>query len=282
MIAESFGVTMVKDDKYSDKEFDSEEEMHLYWAENHMDDLNSHDKDKAKKALRDKDESEKQERERKRNLAFKVTAGGVAVVLAVVLIPQLLDAADIGASSTNATFTLEDQPFLGDEDADVDVVYFNDFYCPACKSFNDGVKPQLEENYIDTGDITFYIMDFPLNFHDPQATAAAVTSQCTYVQDADQFWDVHDALFDVQRNIDYSPDRLTQLVEDNTEGLDYEEVQSCIADQDTLDSVDQDLREGLDAGVQGTPTLFVNGQEASDFAYGTLSSMIDEELEAVE
>ncbi len=271
---------MVKDDKYSEKEFDSEEEMHLYWAENLMDDLNSHDKDKAKKALKKKEEEEESERERKKNLAFKGLVGGIAIVLGAILIPQMLDAADIGVdTATNQSFTLENQPYLGDADADVDVVYFVDFYCPACKSFNDGVKPQLEQEYIDTGDITFYMMDFPLSFHDPQATSAAVTAQCTYLQDEDQFWDVQDELFEVQREIDYSPDRLTQLVEDSTEGLDYDEIRSCIEDQDTNDAVQADLQEGLDAGVEGTPTLFINGEEAPDFGFDTLSSMIDSELE---
>jgi len=262
------------------EEFDSELELHIHWGDEHEDELNSHQKDTVKKARREKETQDIREREKKKNLAFKVLAGGVAVVLAAVLIPQLLEAGNIGEETTQgASFTLENEPFLGDENASVTVVAFEDFYCPSCKSFNDGVKPRLESNYIETGDVKFYYLDFPLSFHDPQATAASVTAECTYQQNNSQFWPVHDALYDQQRNIDYTPDRLTQLVEENTEGLDYEEIRSCIANQETRDRVQADQREGLNNNVQGTPTIFVNGEEAGDFSYSTLSRMIDRELE---
>lgn len=268
------------DCEFCDEEFDSEVELHIHWGEEHEDELNSHQKDKVKKAKREKEKKEKEESERKKNLAFKVLAGGVAVVLAAILIPQLLEAGNIGdTTNSSASFSLEDEPFLGDENASVTIVEFGDFYCPSCKSFTEGVKPRLEENYIDTGDVKSYYLDFPLEFHDPQATAGAIAAECTYQQDNAQFWPVHDALYDQQRNIDYTPERLTQLVEDNTDGLDYEEINSCISSESTSDRVDEDMREGLNAGVQGTPTIFVNGEEASDFTYDTLSGMIDDELE---
>lgn len=265
---------------FCDEEFDSEVELHIHWGEKHEDELNSHQKDTVKKALREKEKKDKQEREKKKNLAFKVLAGGAAVVIAAVLIPQLLQAGNIGSETTEeASFTLEGEPMLGDENASVTVVEFGDFYCPSCKSFTDGVKPRLESNYIETGYVKFYYLDFPLSFHNPQATAASVAAECTYQQNNSQFWPVHDTLYDQQRNIDYTPDRLTELVRDNTEGLDYEQLRSCISNQETKDRVDEDQREGLNAGVQGTPTIFVNGEEASDFTYDTLSSMIDSELE---
>lgn len=260
------------------EEFDSDLELHLHWGEEHEDELNSHQKDKVKKAKREKEEQEKKESERKKNLAFKVLASGVAIVIAAVLIPQLLNVGGGSDVNESASFTLEGQPMLGNDSANVTIVAFEDFYCPSCKSFNDGVKPRIEDNYIDTGNAKFYYIDFPLDFHDPQATAASVAAECVYQQDNAQFWPYHDALYDVQRNIDYTPERLTQLAEENTEGLDYESLQSCISSQETVDKVDQDMREGLNAGVSGTPTIFVNGEQAEDFTYSTLESMIEDEL----
>ncbi|WP_414837694.1 DsbA family protein [Candidatus Nanosalina sp. VS9-1] len=261
------------------EEFESDLELHVHWGEEHEDELNSHQKDTVKKARREKEEQEKKESERKKNLAFKVLASGVAIVIAAILIPQLLNAGNGGdASNSTASFTLEGEPVLGNESANVSIVAFEDFYCPSCKSFNDGVKPRLEDNYIETGQAKFYYLDFPLDFHDPQATAASVAAECTYQQDEESFWPVHDALYDVQRSIDYTPERLTQLVEENTEGLDYEAIQSCIASQETVNRVNEDMREGLNAGVSGTPTIFVNGEQASDFRYSTLESMIEDEL----
>ena len=261
------------------EDFDSDLELHLHWGEEHEDELNSYQKDKVKKAKREKEEQEKKESERKKNLAFKVLASGVAIVIAAVLIPQLLNAGNSGENvNGSASFALEGQPMLGNDSANVTIVAFEDFYCPSCKSFNDGVKPRLEDNYIDTGKAKFYYLDFPLSFHDPQATRAAVAAECVYQQDNEQFWPYHDALYDVQRNIEYTPERLTQLAEENTEGLNYESLQSCIASQRTVSDVNQDMREGLNAGVSGTPTIFVNGEEAEDFTYNTVSSMIEDEL----
>lgn len=45
--------------KYCDEEFDSDEEMYLHWDEEHSDEMNSHDRDKVKKAKREQ-ENEKQ------------------------------------------------------------------------------------------------------------------------------------------------------------------------------------------------------------------------------
>jgi protein-disulfide isomerase len=268
--------------EFCDEEFDDELDLHVHWMEEHEDELNSHQKDTAKKAKREKDEMEKKERERKKNLAFKIIASGLVIGLAVVMIPQLLNSATDNGSDSPPTgavnFTLDDEPMLGEESANVTIVAFEDFYCPACQSFTANVKPRLEADYIETGQAKYYYMDFPLSIHEPQASAAAEAAECVYRQSESAFWDYHDALYQNQRSFDYTTSGLMDLARSSTSGIDYEEVQSCIENGEASSEVTEDFNTGVEAEVGGTPTIYVNGEQAPDFGYETISSMIEREL----
>ena len=262
---------MVKDDKYSDKEFDSEHEMHLYWAKNHMDDLNSHDKDKAKKALSKKENEKAAQREWRKKMFFRGTAGLVAVVLVYLAAPSIAGMFTGGGSIDYSDLNLEEQPRLGDADANITVVEFGDYRCGACQSFNQEVKPELQDK-IDSGEVKFYFMDF--NVLGPQSRAASEAAECVYQQDQEQFWSFHDALFDNRGSFSYGTEGLTSLAEENTEGLDYDELQACIDNQNGSEAVSFDNEAGRSNGVSATPTVFVNEDRVSN--WNNLASIIED------
>lgn len=267
---------MVKDDKYSDKEFDSKEDMHLYWAENLMDELSSHDKDKAKKALRKKEEVKSQKMQWRKKMMMRGIGGLVMVALVYVSAPAIVSVFSGGASIDYADLDLENQPMLGDADAEITVVEFGDYLCPACKSFEDTVKPQLMQ-HIENGDVNLHYIDFPLPSFNPSNTQASVAAQCVYNQDEDQFWNMHDALYDNQQQMGYDDSSLVQLAEQNTEGLDYDRLEQCIEDQETIDAVNSDRQLGQENSVRSTPTLFVNGDRVT--SQKNLVSVVEDRLE---
>jgi protein-disulfide isomerase len=258
---------------YCEEEFDSKEKMHRHWGEEHEDELNSHEKEKVKKAER-KYQEQKDAKIRKR----KQYAGyglGAALVLALIGIvgAQMLG----GGGDTSALDKLEDQPTLGPEDAEVTVIEFGDYSCHHCKSFHMESFPQLKSNYIDTDKVNFKFVNYA--FLAQSSTDAAAASECVYNQDKEQFWDYHDAIFRNAGTGNWATtDNLVGLARENTEGLDYDQLRSCINGKKTLDEVQQDKRIGSQAGVSGTPAIYVNGNKVNGYEYQTIKSAIEKEM----
>ena len=86
----------------------------------------------------------------------------------------------------------DDDPVLGDPNAKVTIIAFEDFQCPFCERFDTQTFPQLKSQYIDTGKAKFIFRDFPLSFHQ-NADNAANTAECANEQG--KFWQMHDKLF---------------------------------------------------------------------------------------
>jgi protein-disulfide isomerase len=147
------------------------------------------------------------------------------------------------------------EPTLGSEDATVTVVEFSDYECPFCGRFYSESFGQLKEEYIDTGLVKFVFKDFPLSFHQ-NAKPASIAANCVQAQLGDEaYFEYHDVLFEGQTSLTAS--NLKTWAVDL--GVNEAEYDSCIADPEMADEVDQDFAEGSSLGVSGTPSFFING-----------------------
>jgi protein-disulfide isomerase len=265
------------DCKYCDKEFDSKEELHIHWGEEHEDELSSHDKEKVKKAEKKNKEKKSEKMRRRKKLGGQALAIGGALLVVAVLGYQAYSSMNVGGGATGE-FDLEDEPFQGNADANVTVVEFGDYSCPHCRTFEAGAHQQLEENYISTGDVKFYWINYA--FLGPESTDAAVASECVYDQtgNSEEFWDFHSELFSHQSSADWgSTDLFVQTAEDTT-SVNTEEVRSCISNQETIDEVQSDKSQGSSNGVTGTPSIFVNGERIPNNEYSSIRAAIEQEL----
>ncbi|MBI2147342.1 DsbA family protein [Candidatus Woesearchaeota archaeon] len=143
-------------------------------------------------------------------------------------------------------------PFFGKKEAPVTIIEFSDFQCPFCRRFFEETYPKLKEEYIKTGKVKFYFRDFPLPIH-PDAQKAAEAARCA--GDQKKFWSMHDEIFKNQDAI--SVDYLQQYAEGI--GLDMAAFSACLNSGAYEKEVQQDVDEGNDMGVAGTPAFFVNG-----------------------
>lgn len=141
-------------------------------------------------------------------------------------------------------------PSLGPLNASVQIVEFSDFECPYC-SRAASVVHQIREKYGDRVRIVF--RQFPLEMH-PNAHLAAQASLAAHAQG--KFWTFHDLLFENQRDLDREAlDGYAQKA-----GLDLALFKKSL-DQKTFEpDVSTDLKLGNQASVQGTPTMFINGE----------------------
>ncbi len=263
--------------EFCDEEFDSERELHIHWGEEHEDELNSHQKEKVKKSRRQKDEEKQKKMQRRKTMAGWGLAGiaGLAVI-------GFLAMNMMGSGSTadqTSTFQLDQQPMIGSENASVTVVEFGDYRCPYCQRFETNVFPQLKQNYIDTGQVKFYFINYA--FLGPGSTQAAVAAECVNQQSEEQFWNFHKAIYENQGPESQqwvTTDLLVNLAQENTEGLDYEQLRSCINSQDTISQVRSDMQIARNNQVSSTPTVFVNGKSVNRWDYGSLRAAIEREL----
>lgn len=168
--------------------------------------------------------------------------------------------------------SVDDDPFIGPEDAPVTVVEFGDFQCPYCKQFADETLRDLLEEY--EGDIRFVYRDFPLSSIHPDAQRSAEAAECADEQG--MFWEMHDAIF-AQQPQGLSEEDLTLLAQDI--GLDQDQFIDCLDSGLTTDEVLADYDDGLRYGVSGTPTFYINGIElVGAQPLREFEDIIDEEL----
>jgi len=161
-------------------------------------------------------------------------------------------------------------PAKGPVDARVTIVEFADFECPFCiASFP--TMQQIEKDY--GGRIRVVYRQFPLASH-PHAQIAALASLCAFEQH--KFWEMHDALFQDSSHIDVAG--LKQKA--SALHLAMPAFDGCLDSFKYVDTVNKDLQAGVDAGVNGTPTFFINGRVLMGNApYEAIRKIVDEELQ---
>jgi protein-disulfide isomerase len=145
----------------------------------------------------------------------------------------------------------DDDPAIGPANAPVTIIEFSDFQCPYCSRFNTDTLPQILSNYGDR--VRFVYRDFPLTSLHANALKAAEASDCANEQGA--YWKYHDLLFKNQSALDDASLKSYAA----SLGLDTGVFNQCLDSDKYISEVQKDYQDGVTAGVQGTPSFFVNG-----------------------
>jgi protein-disulfide isomerase len=139
---------------------------------------------------------------------------------------------------------------LGPGNAPVTLLEYGDFECPYCSR----AHPILQGVRRTMGDrLRFVFRHFPLSQAHPHAEHAAEASEAAGAQG--RFWEMHDLLFENQHALE--DDDLAMYAAQI--GLDAQRVAREIAAGTYAKKIRNDFRGGIRSGVNGTPTLFING-----------------------
>ncbi|MBO9667115.1 MAG: DsbA family protein [Bdellovibrio sp.] len=153
----------------------------------------------------------------------------------------------------------------GSETAVMTIVEFADFLCPHCKH----AAPSLHTFTNNHPDVKLIFKPWPIDGTCNEAVqgggdglrcALATSVICSEKLDK-KGWVAHDYIFENQENIFASPslDKHLEGVAKVT-GISLEDLNKCLKDPATAELIRSMAKEGAEAKIQGTPTVFVNGR----------------------
>ena len=164
---------------------------------------------------------------------------------------------------------VNNSPIRGLESAPVTITLFSDFQCPYCAR----LEPTLEQVMAAyPKQVRLVFKQFPLSIH-KFAQPAALASLAARNQG--KFWPLHDQLF---ANYNKLSDALIRELAEKT-GLDMARYDKDVADPALQQEIAGDTQLGIQAGVRGTPTAFINGKQLKDRSFNGFKQEIDAELQ---
>jgi protein-disulfide isomerase len=166
---------------------------------------------------------------------------------------------------------------LGKDDAPVTLEEFGDFECPPCGLLHPILK-KFEADY-GPDKLRIIFREFPLVPNHAHALAAARSAEAAGLQG--KFWEMHDMIYEHQKDWHEAFDT-RPIFEDYAKkiGLNLQQFQRDQTSEAVERRLFLDGRRGHSLGVQGTPTVFMNGREVpfESLAPEKFKALIDAEL----
>jgi predicted DsbA family dithiol-disulfide isomerase len=160
-------------------------------------------------------------------------------------------------------------PNKGNPGARVTLIEFVDYECPHCLHAQTVLR-QAIDTY--PADVRLFFKHFPLSSN-PNSRLAAEATIAAHKQD--KFWPYNDKVWAASDHL--TPAILEKLAKEV--GLDLPRWRQDKDNQDIKNYVQKDKNEGLQLGINGTPTILINGRKYSDaLELTSLRDWIDEEL----
>ncbi len=139
------------------------------------------------------------------------------------------------------------------------IVEFADFQCIHCKN----ASPILHNFALSHPEVQFYFLSFPLDgicneainrSGDGKSCKMAYAAHCSFKETGS--WKLHDWLFEQFTSTKIS--EIPKKAEDFGSSIDS--FKACMNDPATKEFISSQAKQGKDAGVAGTPAIYVNGK----------------------
>lgn len=178
-------------------------------------------------------------------------------------------------------FTYEGQPSIGDENAPIKIVEFGDYKCSHCKDLHEIVYPDIKKDFIDTGKVQLFFINYP--FIDDDSVNIAKGGEAVFAQNEEAFWEYQDLVYKQPQSEQLwaTNEALIKLVEENLPSIDIEQFKQDLEGNKQVAAVNEDITIAKDAGITATPTLFINGKEFPQwYDYKAVKEEIERLLES--
>jgi protein-disulfide isomerase len=189
--------------------------------------------------------------------------GAIVVVVGIGVAVQAMRSSTNSGSIARPPFAAANGAVTqGDPTAKVTVTEYGDFQCPHCRELQQTVGPTIQELIAD-GSIRFSYVPMAFLGHESE-----LASNAAYCSGKDSFWAYHDYLFAHQ-----APENSGALTTGTLTsfgsalGVTNSVFASCVQSQTYLPFVHDVTDLASQAGVNQTPTLFIDGRPVPAGAY---------------
>jgi protein-disulfide isomerase len=187
--------------------------------------------------------------------------------------------------TSSFSLNTSNQPTLGNPDAKVKVVVFEEPKCPDCKEYNNNVFPKIKKEFVETDKISYSVI--PVSFIDGSMPAAEALL-CTYYQDDNS---PSDKLFFAYLDYMYlhqppekddwaTYDNLLAMAEKADSTINLDKIKKCMERHVYHTRIMQNTAEGMRVTSSKliTPAIFVNGVRVNNSNSDNLTDAINEAL----
>lgn len=175
-----------------------------------------------------------------------------------------------------ASIEFDRHPLLGNKEAPVHMVIFEDFQCPGCRVFNERIFPHLKSQYIDSGKMKLTFIPLPLFEGSDLASNAALS---VYDNQPESFFLYLDRIIHSIKTEEISKELLLGHAKD-IEGLDLALFEEKMDQGRLSDNLRKNISDATAVmGEIETPALFINGKMVKNISLSELFYQIEERLE---
>lgn len=175
----------------------------------------------------------------------------------------------------------ENHPRLGDANAKVKILLFEDFKCIACRNWEFTSFPKLKRDFIDTGKVQLYFINLP--FIGPDSETAALAGEAIFEQNPAAFWKYYELMYINQgdeKKVWATEDFIVNLFTREIPQINISQFREQIKSKKVASKLNEDKEIARGLKIKATPTIYVDGvmvQKALD--YKELSNTINASLE---
>ncbi|MBO9714185.1 thioredoxin domain-containing protein [Sphingomonas sp.] len=166
----------------------------------------------------------------------------------------------------------------GNPNAPIKLLEYGSRTCPVCGHFaNTGVEP-LRAKYVSTGKVSYEFREFWVH---PQDAAPSLLGNCVSTE---AFFPVLDQMYAQQTELNAKIEQVYAQVQSlqktqqplayavglgyldfiKQRGVPEEKARQCLTDPALVKTINDRINKGIEKGVNGTPTFFINDKKVDD------------------
>ena len=229
---------------------------------------------KEQKEIMRREKEAAQKKERKKHLKEYVAFG---IVIAIIIAGFVFLGVKFGGNGGSEAPALPVSVInvsdwtKGNKESKTVLIEYSDFQCPACAAYHPIVR-QVMDNFSDK--VVFVYRHFPLSQH-KNAELAAISAEAAGQRG--KFWEMHDEIFNNQKEWSENSNAKELFIKyAGNIGLNVEQFKLDIEIKELKDKVKRDLNSGISAGVNSTPTFFLNAKKISPTSYEDFKNIIEQ------
>ncbi len=189
--------------------------------------------------------------------------------------------ADSGANTSSTAssgdisqYERADDYGTGAVDAKVVVVEYASVVCGHCANWHSTVYPDFKTKYVDTGKVRYVFRNFPTapaELADAGHMIAMCAGEENYFKNIKLQFDRQKQIFELAGQGDA---RKAYVSLAKASGLSEDEFIACIQNEEIRAKYDATVQSGVDLGISGTPTFFINGEKQKVYDLESIEAVI--------